>query len=338
MKSKINFLLITTVAVLLGVHSISAQSLFPVLGTERAGTTSMTFLKIGVGARAEGIAGGFVAVADDPSCLYWNPAGMVRMRGRSGALFNYLQWPADVQYSFLGWVHRFEENQSVGVYLGSLSLPDFEETTVTNPHGTGRYVTYGDFMAGASYGRALTPRFSVGISLKYARETLDDLHINTILGDVGTLYFTGIEDIRLGATLQHFGPNMRPGGTYTDETGNHKYEDYPPPTVFRLGAAGSAFRTDQHALLLAIALEHPVDNAESLSFGAEYTFKNFTAFRVGKKINKGEENWTAGVGVRVPFMGMQIELDFAYTDFGLLDMAQRVSSQMFYGGMNNISY
>ncbi|MBU0518367.1 PorV/PorQ family protein [bacterium] len=298
----------------------------------------MTFLKIGVGARAEGLAGGFVAIADDPSCLYWNPAGMVKMRGKSGVLFNFLQWPADVQYSYFSWVHSFKQNQAVGLFAGSLSLPDFEETTVTSPHGTDRYVSYGDFMAGASYGIALTHRFSVGVSLKYARETLDDLNMDAFLGDVGTLYFTGIRDIRLGATLQHFGPNMRPGGTYTDASGEHKYEDYPPPTLFRLGAAGSAFRTDQHSLLLSLALEHPVDNSESLSFGAEYSFKNLTAFRVGKKINKGEENWTAGVGVRVPFMGMQIEVDFAYTDFGLLDMAQRVSSQLFYGGMNSTSY
>ncbi len=76
------------------------QTLFPVLGGERAGTTSMTFLKIGVNARAEGMAGAFVAVADDPSCLYWNPAGMVRMKRPSGVLFNFVEWVAQVQYGF----------------------------------------------------------------------------------------------------------------------------------------------------------------------------------------------------------------------------------------------
>jgi hypothetical protein len=328
-----NILLGIIVACLLFSSAGMASQLFPVLGTERAGTTSMTFLKIGVGARAEGMAAGFVAVADDPSCLYWNPAGMVRMRGKSGAFFNFLKWPAEVQYSYISWVHAVTDNTAMGLFAGSLSLPDFEETTVTKPHGTGRYVSYGDMMIGASYGWALTHRFSVGVSLKYARETLDDLHMSTILGDVGTLYFTGLADLRLAATLQHFGPNMRPGGTYNTDSGEQHYEEYPPPTLFRLGVAGSAFETSNHSLLLSAALEHPVDNAEYVSFGAEYLFKDLAALRGGRKINKGEEKWTWGIGVRIPYRGWQIELDFAYTDFGRLDMAQRYSSQIFYGGM-----
>jgi hypothetical protein len=314
------------------IRPASSQGLFPVLGAERAGTASMTFLKIGVGARAEGMAGAFVAVADDPSCLYWNPAGLVRMRWKSGALFNFLQWPAQVQYSYLGWVHDLGHNQAIGFFAAALTLPKFEETTETAPHGTGRYVSYDDWLFGASYARALTQRFSAGVTLKYARETLDDLAMHAYLADVGTLYYTGLKDVRLAASLQHFGPNMRPSGTYATATGSSKYADYPPPTLFRLGVAGSAFRTPQHGLLLALALEHPIDNAENLSLGAEYTFRDMVALRAGRHLNRGEETWTAGLGVRFPFAGMNIELDYAYTSFGVLDLAQRFSSQLLYDG------
>lgn len=323
---------ILIVGLYLQTNPAHATALFPILGSERAGTTSMTFLKIGVGARAEGLAGGFVAVADDPSCLYWNPAGMVRMRGRSGVLFNFVQWPAEVQYSYLGWVHSLDENSSIGLFAAALSLPDFEETTVTKPHGTGRYVPYGDILVGASYSRAFTRRFSAGITLKYARETLDDLRMPAYLGDIGTLYYTGLGDLRLAASLQHFGPNMRPGGTYQTDTGSSHYEEFPPPTLFRLGVAGSAFQTPEHRLLLAAALEHPVDNAESLAFGVEYIFRDIIALRGGRKVNRGEETWTAGIGIRIPYRGFTIELDYAYTNFGRLDLAQRYSSQLFYGG------
>jgi hypothetical protein len=332
MKFRITYhLFFLTALILAGFHCARSSQLFPVLGSERAGTTSMTFLKIGVGARAEGLASGFVAVADDPSCLYWNPAGMMRMRQPSGVVFNFVQWPADIQYSYVGWVQRVHSTSAVGLFLGSLTLPEFEETTVTKPHGTGRYVAYGDFLIGAGYARALTHRFSVGVILKYARETLDDLRMNAYLADIGTLYFTGLGDVRLAASLQHFGPNMRPGGTYTDENGSHQYEECPPPTLFRLGVAGSPFKTDQHRLLLTAALEHPVDNAESISFGAEYVFRDLVALRGGRKINKGEETWTFGLGLSVPYRGFRIELDFAYTDFGRLDLAKRYSSQLFYG-------
>ena len=41
------------------------------------GTTAASFLDIGIGARSLSMGGAFVAVADDPTALYWNPAGMV---------------------------------------------------------------------------------------------------------------------------------------------------------------------------------------------------------------------------------------------------------------------
>ncbi|TKJ42441.1 hypothetical protein CEE37_01805 [candidate division LCP-89 bacterium B3_LCP] len=327
-------LLVLLTAFWLIPHAVLASGLFPVLGAERAGTTSMTFLKIGIGARAEGLGGGFVAIADDPSCLFWNPAGGVRMRGNSGVLFNYLQWPADIQYSYISWVHKLKETSAIGLFAGALTLPNFEETTVTKPHGTGRYVSYGDFLIGASYSHSLTHRFSVGVTLKYAREKLDDLNMSSILGDIGTLYFTGLRDIRLAASLQHFGPNMRPAGSYQADNGSQQYEEYPPPTLFRLGVAGSVYQSQLHQILLALALEHPVDNAESLSLGMEYVAHDIIVLRWGQKINRGEESWVAGIGVRIPYQGLQIELDFAYTNFGRLDLAKRYSSQIFYGGMN----
>ena len=45
----------------------------------KVGTTAAKFLSIPVGARAVGMGGAFVAVADDASSLYWNPAGIARL-------------------------------------------------------------------------------------------------------------------------------------------------------------------------------------------------------------------------------------------------------------------
>ena len=41
------------------------------LGQQRAGTASGTFLKIGLGARASGLGESFVAVANDPTAIFW---------------------------------------------------------------------------------------------------------------------------------------------------------------------------------------------------------------------------------------------------------------------------
>ena len=70
------------------------------LGGQRAGTSSATFLRIGVGARAVGMGETFVAVANDPSAIYWNPAGLASLQRREIAI-SHVQWPADVTYEHL---------------------------------------------------------------------------------------------------------------------------------------------------------------------------------------------------------------------------------------------
>ena len=42
--------------------------------TAIAGTYAADFLNIGVGARPAAMGGAFVAVADDPTAFFWNPA------------------------------------------------------------------------------------------------------------------------------------------------------------------------------------------------------------------------------------------------------------------------
>src|SRR5437762_4483401 len=73
------------------------------LGSQRAGTSSGSFLKIGVGARAAALGEAFVAVANDPSAIYWNPAGLASMQRQEFQL-SHLEWPADIRYEFLAYV------------------------------------------------------------------------------------------------------------------------------------------------------------------------------------------------------------------------------------------
>ena len=61
------------------IVDVKAQ-LFPTLGGQRAGISTAQFLKIGVGARASALGDAFVAIANDASALYWNPAGLVQFK------------------------------------------------------------------------------------------------------------------------------------------------------------------------------------------------------------------------------------------------------------------
>ena len=64
---------------------------------EKVGTFDGQFLKIGIGARASGMGGAFVAVADDPSAVFWNPAGLARLdTDKTSVMVNHIEWPASV--------------------------------------------------------------------------------------------------------------------------------------------------------------------------------------------------------------------------------------------------
>lgn len=49
--------------------------------TALAGKYAADFLNIGVGARPAAMGNAFVAIADDPTAFYWNPAGLAQVRG-----------------------------------------------------------------------------------------------------------------------------------------------------------------------------------------------------------------------------------------------------------------
>src|SRR5437867_1359794 len=69
----------------------------------RSGTVSGQFLKIPISARAVGMGGAQVAVAEGVSSVGFNPAGMLSVNDYAfGA--TYTAWFADIQHSYAGVV------------------------------------------------------------------------------------------------------------------------------------------------------------------------------------------------------------------------------------------
>lgn len=339
-----------------GAH---AQEWFKILGGQRVGTSAMTFLKIPVGARAEGMGGAYVAVANDAFAAFWNPAGIAQVGTRWQGKYvvdpgkadegvkappsrmekMYVgdralgvirsNWIADMTYDAISYVQPLPVG-TLGIIASSLSTADMEITTEYNPDGTGNYFSYSDILIGAGYGLKMTDNFSFGVTAKWARETLADVHMDNVMLDLGTYYWTGWRDLRLAVALMNFGPNAKPGGTYTDvdAVGNELEKDfnaYSPPVEFRLGAAMTTFATEYHKVLVSMQLNHPIDNKENLKLGAEYQFFSMVFMRGGFKVGTDEDRWAFGGGVRVPVAGMAVSADYSYTDFGILEQSQRFS-------------
>ena len=91
-----NIIAKTFTTILIGmVAFLDAQTI------NRYGTTTANFLEIGVGSRATSMGDAYVAVANDVSSIYWNPAGLAHVT-RSSALFSIQPWLVDIDMMFAG--------------------------------------------------------------------------------------------------------------------------------------------------------------------------------------------------------------------------------------------
>lgn len=303
------------------------------LGQQRAGTSSGTFLKIGLGARAVGMGESFVAVANDPTAIFWNPAGLASMQ-RQELSVNHASWPGDVNYEHVAYVLPVQRlGGSLAFQLGALST-EIDETTELQPFGTGRSFYYTDMVAGAAYARRWTDKLLIGAGLKWVREDLgSDVGgpvSNAVLVDIGSIYYLGLGSVRIAVALCNFGSQMKPTGTYrSDLTGEERsYDGFDPPTVFRYGVAFEPVETRNHRVTTSLELNQPSDNRQLAKLGAEWTWQRRLALRGGYNFNADALKLSAGAGIYANLGHVKSTVDYSYTDGGYLGGISRLGLGM----------
>ena len=313
------------------IASAAYSQLIPQLGNQRAGTSSLQFLKIGVGGRATGMGESFIAVSNDMSALYWNPAGLLQFK-EYGVHFTHSEWLVDLKHEFAGGIYRFGGNNVIGFSVIALHTAAMKKTTEFQPNGTGEYFKFGDLGFGLTFARKLTDQFSFGITVRYVEETLAELKMRGVMFDLGTYYWTGLSNTRFAVTISNFGPQVKPSGSVELVGGRtlNSFQQFPPPTIFRIGFAYDPVDNTKNKLTTSIQLNHPNDNAENLNLGAEYSYKDFLFVRGGYKFNVDSENYSAGIGFKVPVSITKTSLDYSVANFKDLGLTHRISLSLLF--------
>jgi hypothetical protein len=269
----------------------------------KAGTAGLQALKILPGARDAALGGAMVSLTNDATAVLVNPGGL--------ALVNQVQ----VAASHVAWLAGSRTDAVTvaipsgefvfGISAVRFGIEEFEETTVRQPLGTGRMVSAGDLVLAAAAARRFTDKLTIGIQLKYVRESLDNDAVSNVLFDVGAIYYTGFHNLRLGFAIQHFGPDMK----YLDQK-------FRSPLLFRVGAGEDVALSENHHLTTAIDLVHPTDNVEWVNWGIEYEVLKTLCLRTGYRFNVDRGKWSFGGGVRPPEVaGIGLSVDYAYSHF-----------------------
>jgi opacity protein-like surface antigen len=307
----------------------------------KVGTTAAPFLGIGAGPRAVSMGGAFVAVASDPTALYWNPSGISR-DGRTETLFEHTNYLLGTSYNFFGAVVALDEDNAIGLSVTNLAYGSSEVTTVSQPDGTGETWNANDWAIGLTYSRNLTDRFSIAGTAKMIIQQIWRESATGFALDAGLLYITPLNNLRIGMAISNFGTDMQLAGedllitVSPDQTvvgANSKIPAqyttlaYPLPLIFRVGLAMDVISSTENRVTLAVDALHPSDNVQSLNLGAEYCWNNMVSIRGGYKslfIPDSQEGLTLGIGLSYDITNrFNVKLDYGYESYGLLKDIQK---------------
>ncbi|MGA7303510.1 MAG: PorV/PorQ family protein [Rhodothermales bacterium] len=269
----------------------------------KAGSAGFQSLKIGVGAREVALGEAAGAITNDANALFWNVGALPIAEGPQVA-FTHNQWLANSSLDAVAALSHLG-SYTFGLSLLHFGIQSFEETTVTEPDGTGRMVDAGDFVVGLAAAKRFTDKLTIGFQAKYLYEDLDQDHYGNVLFDVGTLYYTGFRNLRLAFTLQHFGPNVQ-----------GLRDDFRMPLLFRISAADELVQSRSLTVTSAVELVHPTDNNEWVNFGLEAVLVDILAVRGGYRANVDEGEFSIGAGIHPALAGFRLAADYAYADFG----------------------
>lgn len=297
----------------------------------KTGTTAAQFLKIPVGARAMGMGTAFTATASDASAMYWNPAGMAHGM-QSRAMFNHVDWIADVAYDYAAVGAVLPGIGTVGAFVGALSMDEMEVRTIEQPEGTGEMFGMNSLVLGVNYARQLTDHFSIGMNVKYLSESLWHMEASSVALDVGVLYRIDIlNEFRIGASISNFGTKMQLDGRdiyEVIEVGENRLnakmelDEWDLPLIFRAGVAADVVRQNDFRVTLGADAVHPNDHTEHVNTGAEVGWREMVFLRGGYGYlfeRDTERGLTLGAGVDYELLGvMNVLFDYAYQDFGRL--------------------
>ncbi|MBS1536562.1 MAG: PorV/PorQ family protein [Bacteroidetes bacterium] len=349
MKRIIRSLLTVSIGILLTttvLFAVDTQSEGSSAGDFRkVGAAGSQFLKIGVGARASGMAGAYGSVGNDISSLYWNAAGIADIKDIAGS-FSYTSWFAGFSHNFVGGCIPLSDKYRAAFSITSFTSDQIPITTIEKDQGTGAKYSVSDFAIGLSFGGYITDQFSFGTTLKYIQNAFSTVSASGIAFDVGTIYKTGFQGTKIGFSIHNLGGQQNYTGQDLNRTGKLVPEQYASPSDLQLLSSPynlpltfrASISTDvmsfingesitpsdaDHKWIACVDFETLSDTPEQFSIGTEYVWKNFIAIRGGYRFGHDTFNVAGGVGLKYISGGFDGQIDYSISPAQNLGLVNR---------------
>lgn len=276
------------------------------------GADALPFLKVATGARAAGMGVSFAALADDSSALFQNPAGMT-LAERKEVMFSHAEWLEGIRNECLSYVHPTGTAWAYGAgasMLFSGAMTKYDRDGVN----TGNFTeNEGVFSLGAA--RALGDSFSGGLAVKSVYQRADKETASAYAVDAGLLYHE--EKLRFALVMENAGSKLK---LYHDE--------FSLPLGYK---AAAAWRVLDPVWVTAQVTHRPIGGL-AFAAGGEYEFvvhgEDAVFVRAGFMSGPGSG---PGIAMGLGMGNRTIKLDYAFTPFGDLGNAHRLSLSVKFG-------
>ena len=259
------------------------------------------YLQYGAGARSLAMGGAYVALADDASAPYWNPACLTQIEEHQ-FLSMYAPFFEGTSYNFLSYVHPLRRIGSVGISDVLLHSGGYEEVDISlGVIGANKSIFKNAVII--SYANRIHRDISVGANLKLIHERVMRYTGNGQGVDLGILY-EPIDELNIGLTLQNV---IQPKVTLRDE-----------PDVYKVNLKGGlAVNAFSGRLTLSADINKLVDEKAYFCGGIEVCPWE----KVGSSLRRVDlragfnhlQSFTCGIGLKIKFFSV----DYAFNSHEL---------------------
>ena len=325
---------------ILSILMLASFAATSVVAQSKTGTTIGQFLLIEPSARIAGMGNAGVTNYDEIESAYYNAAAIGHFQG-FGVQFTHSAWIADITYDYAALGMSFGDLGNFLVTVTALNSGDIDVTTIQQEHGTGERYTVSDVAIGLGYGRQISEHFSVGIGGTFMQETIWHSSLKAFAFNIGTIYRISPEGLHIGASLSNFGTKAGYDGTdlrisYDQNASLHgdnpnipgeiRTDQFSLPGMLRVGVGLPVKIGEDNRIHVEVDAFHPSDNTESISMGAEWSFKKMFFLRAGYQNlfqQDSEVGLTLGAGLQYEMSDFTVSLDYGWADQGRLTQSHR---------------
>jgi long-subunit fatty acid transport protein len=277
--------------------------------------TAFDFLRIPMSARAAAMGNAFVTMKDDPSMIFFNPAGISTME-KSAASIGFVKYLLDVNAGHASYSQELQGIGHVSAGIVYMNYGDMEKTD-KNARSYGTF-SASDIAFSLGYGNQYKD-LNYGAAVKIISSSIEEYSSSAIAVDLGAMYTLTNENIVFGVSVLNLGSQL---SSYVETS-----EDL--PFEIRFGVSHALKHLPLNIMLNFHKLNEEENRLANFSVGGEFRLSKALRARFGYNTEQRRElkigNSSGFTGISLGF-GLEIArfmVDYGYNSFGEIGTLHR---------------